>query len=201
MKLINPKELLFRPGKFLDKKTVKTKELAKYIFAISLVPAIVFAIAAYTGITYIQGIPIMSLLSLGNFSFYTGAALSGLVFVFVIIGSLLSFFIGGAILHLFVKLLEGKKKYEDTLNAVATSMTPSLLLGWIPFVNVWTIIQAVVTMVLGISKKHKLNIFRSALVVAVPIIILSAIVPLLIMESGAAVPWIITQLIPITLAG
>ena len=204
MKIINPKDLLLKPEKFLDKKSLKVADLTKYIAVISLIPAIAFTVAISAGIRELQSIPMVSMLSLEYFGAYTGAVLAIAAFITVIIGSLISFFIGGAILHLFALGFGGKKKYQETLNAVAASITPTILLGWIPFVSIWTLIQSTVVMVLGISKKQKLPIFKSALTIAIPIIILLAIVPLYMFYNGMPLEQyaaLITQMVPVTLMG
>jgi len=206
MKIINPKEVLFEPEKFLGKKSYSLKELTKYVLVISLIPAIVFAVAIgiLTSMTsYLQSIPAVSLMSLGDFGAYTGVTLTVIVFVFILIGAILSFLVGGGILHVFARLFGGKKEYADTLNAVAASMTPSLLLGWIPIVNIWTVIQSIVVMIMGVSKKQSISIFKSALTVAVPIAILSAIIPLIMLAAGGIAQeyTLVMQLIPISLVG
>ena len=98
-----------------------------------------------------------------------------IAFISVIIGSILFLLIGSAILHLFALLLGAKKKYSDTVPAMVAFMMPNLLLGWIPFVNIWTSIYAFLVIVYVLARKQEMTMAKATLAIAVPIIIGTAI--------------------------
>jgi len=98
-----------------------------------------------------------------------GAGLVGAIstFVSLIIGA----FIGGAILHIFVYIVGGRKGIERTIKAVMYASTPGLLLGWIPFIGFFAWIWSLIVEILGIRQLHELTTGRAVLAVLIPIII------------------------------
>lgn len=88
---------------------------------------------------------------------------------------MLSLFISAGITHILVRLLGGTGKYYETYKAYVYGSTPSLLLGWIPIVGVLGSLYALYLSVLGVSKYHKISMWR-AFVAIVLIPLLAAII-------------------------
>lgn len=60
-------------------------------------------------------------------------ALIPLFFVMMIVFGVIALIIGGAWQHLWVYVCGGRKGYTQTVKALAYGLTPSYVLGWIPF--------------------------------------------------------------------
>ena len=52
-------------------------------------------------------------------------------------------FLVALLLHLWIKLFGGKKKYAETYEIMAYSTTPNYLIGWIPIVGFLTFIYQI----------------------------------------------------------
>jgi len=101
------------------------------------------------------------------------AALFGIVALYV--AALLNLFIGGAWLHLWVYVLGGKQGIKQTWKAMIYASTPSLLLGWIPFVNIFTGLWTFILTLLFIGDMQKIGWPKALLAV-----IIAGIIPALI---------------------
>lgn len=113
------------------------------------------------------------------------------VSVFSYATMLLSLFISAGIAHVLARLLGGNGKYYETYKAYVYGSTPSFLLGWIPIIGVLGSLYALYLSVLGVSKYHKISLWRAvAAVVLFPVLI--AIV-LAIIVAGFAYTLIKTQ--------
>lgn len=66
------------------------------------------------------------------------------VFVFLFAGGIAGVFICSAWLHLFFWLLGGRNGYMQTLKSLMYGLTPTLLLGWVPYISfivpVWSLV-------------------------------------------------------------
>lgn len=158
--------------KFADAKTESVGENIKFISVVSVVLAIISAVEMLGGLTRasLTGLPLTILR--GVFEPLIAAIIA---FVGVIIGSVLLLLIGSAILHIFALFLGATKKYSDTVPAMVAFMTPNLLLGWIPFVNIWTSIYTFLVIVYVLARKQDLTMAKATVAIAVPIIIGTAI--------------------------
>jgi hypothetical protein len=159
------KKVLFNPTEFFEevKKEVGIGEAFKYLVIISLTYAIILMF-------------FMAILSLfmGFFPAFFG------IFVFLIpLGifslSLIGSFVGAAILHLFVKILGGKGDYSATYKASVYSSTPSLLLGWIPYVSLLVFVYTFYLTLKGFSILHEISMGRAFLVLFIPALIIGLI--------------------------
>ncbi|KCZ71423.1 hypothetical protein ANME2D_02153 [Candidatus Methanoperedens nitroreducens] len=110
--------------------------------------------------------------------FGVGAGIAGaiaiflMVWIFLIIG----IFIIGAIVHIFVYIVGGRKGITQTIKAFMYGQTPVLLFGWIPLIGPIAGIWALVLEVLGIRQLHELTTGRAILAVLLPIIIIMVII-------------------------
>ncbi len=85
-------------------------------------------------------------------------------------------FIGGAIVHIFVYSVGGKKGITKTIIALMYADTPYLLFGWIPLIGFIAAIWTVVLNVLGIRQFQELTTGRAILAIFMPLIIIIIIV-------------------------
>ncbi len=91
------------------------------------------------------------------------------VFLFSLVGGVVSLFISAAISHIFVLFFKGTGGYLETVRAVCYSMTPMLLIGW-------TIIGAFIApswgmaiQVFGLHEFHGISKLGAVLAVFVPV--------------------------------
>jgi hypothetical protein len=107
-----------------------------------------------------------------------GAGIAGAISIFVmsLILIVIGAFIGGAIVHIFVYIVGGRKGIAKTIIALMYADTPYLLFGWIPLIGLIAAIWALVLNVLGIRKFQELTTGRAILAIFMPLIIISIIV-------------------------
>ena len=95
------------------------------------------------------------------------------------IGGIIALLISGLWLHLWVYLLGGKNKLENTLKAILYGNTPSYVLGWIPGISMIAGLWSLVLYALGIMKLQNMSLGKTiaALVIAfvIPVIIVVVI--------------------------
>jgi hypothetical protein len=92
-------------------------------------------------------------------------------FVWLMILSIIMAFIGGAVVHIFVYLVGGRKGIKQTIKAMIYGLTPGLLLGWIPIVSYFAAIWSLVLGILGVRQLHELTTGRAVLAVSIPFMI------------------------------
>ena len=159
---------MFNVEKYIDKKTANMMETVKFIALVSVIPAVILAIATYLGYGGFLGalaLPSIAALDVGM--------AAATVLIGTIISAILFLVIGAIVIYIFAMLLGGKGKYDDSLAALAASLNPVLLLGWIPFINIIAIVFSPAVLVYGVAKKHKLPMFKAAVAIAIPSIILA----------------------------
>jgi len=175
--------ILTKPDEFFKK--AKKDDLGtalKYYALIALVPAVIVAIMM---IVLGSAFSMASLFmpwenseqaalapALGAFIPALGVGIAIAMYVMIIVGS----FINAAFMHIFVYIVGGRKGYTSTFNAMAYASTPSLLLGWIPVVNIITGIWALVLEVKGIRTLHEITTGKAILAILLPVIILLGII-------------------------
>ncbi|MEI6841758.1 MAG: YIP1 family protein [Methanomicrobiales archaeon] len=122
------------------------------------------------------------------FEYFFGGGVSAVpqsVFLFLFVGGIVGVFVCSAWLHLFVRLLGGRKGYLQTLKSLMYGMTPTLLLGWVPYISFIGPVWSFVLEVLGIRELQEMSVGKAvaavlvAMVVAVIIIIVISAVLLL----------------------
>ncbi|MDD1745542.1 MAG: YIP1 family protein [Candidatus Methanoperedens sp.] len=106
----------------------------------------------------------------------TGIAGAILLFVMLLILIVIGAFIGGAIVHIFVYIMGGRKGIAKTIIALMYGDTPYLLFGWIPLIGLIAAIWSLVLNVLGIRQFQELTTGKAILAILRPIIIISIIV-------------------------
>ncbi|KAA0017425.1 MAG: hypothetical protein FE037_00760 [Thermoplasmata archaeon] len=159
--------------------------LMKYFVILTLIFSILMAVIMI-GLTSAM----FSILPV-KFPFMAGTAggLAAVVtFITLLISLLIGLFVGAAIVHIFVYLLGGRKGYTQTVKAIGYGMTPSLLLGWIPFLNIIVGIWALIVEIIGIRELQEMSTGKAALAVILPGIIIGIIVGIAILLAGPEIP-------------
>jgi hypothetical protein len=174
------KGLLLEPSKTFDSLKDETLgEAIKYYAIIAAVYSALFAlIFAFAGSLFGS---MMGYRNLGTMM-GAGVGIGAAVFFFVMfmILAIAGAFIGGAILHIFVYIVGGRKGIVQTIKAGMYGSTPSLLLGWIPFVSIIVAIWSLVVEIIGVRQLHELTTGRAILAVLIPIILVIILVVILV---------------------
>lgn len=174
---------MLRPSEFFEKIAAPETSLTDAFQYYAIVSLILLAgqilLVALVGISFLQ---LFSLFG-GTNLLGLQTAISGFLLVISIVMAvvgyiigLISTFIGAAIIHLSAKLLKGNGNYAASYKAVTYSSTPSLLIGWIPFVGIIAAFYSIYVLIVGISKLHQMSMARAFAVILIPAAIVVAIV-------------------------
>jgi hypothetical protein len=105
------------------------------------------------------------------FKTFLGAYFNPLtLFIYVLAFAVVYLYLIGGVLHVLIRVLGGKGKFDDTLNVVGISTIPTLLFGWAPIIDFWAFIYAICLFSIGVSAKHKIPLAFSTIIVALMII-------------------------------
>jgi len=165
------KGFLLEPSNTFDAiKGENLSEAIKYYAVIAAVYSAIFAVLlAFVGTLF------SSMMGGRNLGMLMGAGAGAggaiIFFVLFMIFAIIGAFVSGAILHIFVYIVGGRKGITQTIKAVMYGSTPGLLLGWIPVVNIITAIWSIVLNILGIRQLHELTTGKAVLAVLIPFII------------------------------
>ncbi len=178
------KGFLFEPSKTFDAtKGENLDEAIKYYAIIAAIYSAIFAVLlAFMGTIFgsmMGGRNLGMLMGAG-----AGAGGAIIFFVFFMILVIIGAFIGGAILHIFVYIVGGRKGIAQTIKAVMYGSTPGLLLGWIPIIGFIAGIWSLVIEILGIRQLHELTTGKEVL--AVVLLIIVAVVLTIILAAVIA---------------
>ncbi|MCX9014375.1 MAG: YIP1 family protein [Candidatus Methanoperedens sp.] len=171
------KGFLMEPSKTFDSSKEDTLEEAIKYYAVivavySLLSTVVFAIAMTGSFGSMMGMG-----QLGTMM-GVGAGIGGAVVLFVImvVFGLIGVFISGAIVHIGVLIVGGKKGITQTIKAVMYGSTPGLLLGWIPLIGGLAGIWSLVLEVLGVRQLQEVTTGRAIIAVIIPLVIMVILV-------------------------
>ena len=120
-----------------------------------------------------------------------------LVFFLMLVGGLVLVPLFSFWLHLWVRILGGRKGFSRTLKAVMYGATPGLLFGWIPVIGVFSWFWVMVLVIFGVSELQDIGGDRAAFAVVVAVIILLVVLAL-------AAAWFLAAsagALPVTRAG
>jgi hypothetical protein len=106
-----------------------------------------------------------------------GVVVFAIVMIFV---QLLMLFIGAAWVHIFVYLLGGRKGYLQTLKSISYGSTPSMLIGWIPFIGFIGAIWSFILSILGVRELHEMTTGKAAIAVLLAVVVLAIIIILIL---------------------
>ncbi len=179
------KGFLLEPSKTFDAlKEEPLKEAVKYYAVIAVVYSALLAL-----LLAFAGSLVGTMMGFGNLGMMmgTGAGIGAAIifFVMIMISEIAGAFIGGAILHIFVYIVGGRRGIAQTIKAIMYGSTPGLLFGWIPVINFIAIIWSLVAEIIGIRQLHELTTGKAILAVILPIII--AIILAIVLAAVIAV--------------
>ncbi len=173
------KGLLLEPSKTFDSlKDESLEEALKYYAIIAALYSALFALMfAFAGSLF------GSMMGFGRLGTMMGAGVgigaAVVFFVMFLILAIASAFIGGAILHIFVYIVGGRKGIVQTIKVGMYGSTPSLLLGWIPLVSIIAAIWSLIVEIIGIRQLHELTTGKAILAVLIPIMLVIILVMVL----------------------
>lgn len=185
------KQVMMDAEAFADSKSDSIVDNILLVAASSTVMALVSVAEVFTlGRPSFTGLPFSKLIDLLGSQPLAAAA----AFIGVVIGSVSLLLAGSLLLHLFALLLGAKKGFRETVPAMVVFLVPNLVLGWIPFVNIWTSIYTFLVIVYVLAKKQKLTMAKATLAIAMPIIIATIIVAF---TSSASKAGLVQSLVPV----
>jgi len=120
-----------------------------------------------------------------------GVAVPILVFFIVLVAEFVFTLVFAAWLHLWVYIVGGRKGIWETMKAVIYGSTPSMLLGWIPFIGILFGLWSVVLWALGVRDLHELTTGK-----AVAAVVIAILIPLVIILLLAA--YLLTSYVTMT---
>jgi hypothetical protein len=170
------KGFLLEPSKTFDAtKGENLDEAIKYYAVIAAIySAILAVLLAFVGTLFgsmMGGRNIGMLMGAG-----AGAGGAIIFFVQFMIFAIIGAFVCGAILHIFVYIVGGRKGIEQTIKAVMYGSTPGLLLGWIPIIGFIAAIWSLALEILGIRQLHELTTGKAVLAVLIIIAVILAVI-------------------------
>jgi hypothetical protein len=168
------KGFLLEPSKTFDAtKGENLDEAIKYYAVIAAIYSVLFAVLLAFMLTFV-GTLFGSMMGGRNLGMLMGAGAGGVAIIFFVLFTIFAIiwaFIGGAILHIFVYVVGGRKGIAQTIKAVMYGSTPGLVLGWIPIIGFIAAIWSLVVEIVGIRQLHELTTGKAVLAVLIPIII------------------------------
>ncbi len=149
------KAYLLSPSKAFDgEKKTDMVEALKYLLLVGIVLAVLSAVISYVT---------------------AGALLEPLIFVSALVGGYIGLvigsFVGAIILHMFAYIFGARKGFTQTYKIIVYSSTPTLVLGWIPFVNIITGLWGLFLTFTGLKKLQEMPSTRAGLTILVPLVI------------------------------
>lgn len=186
------KKVILSPSEFFEAVRAErgVGTAFKYLAILSLINLVVGILG------YVLSIPSISPLGnlvpflpeLGTMSGLVGIGTPIMFYIIALIGS----FIGAAIIHLFARLLKGKGDYSATYKALTYANTPSLLLGWVPWVGIIFGLYSFYLGLKGISKLHNVSMIRAFVILFVIPFVIAFILSVAL--AGLVYVWLISVL-------
>lgn len=162
------KEIFIKHDKFFSKDKSTIFDVTEYVLVLSLVPAVVVLLTSI----FFQPLPIAQI---ALFSPIVASLLPVIMFISVFVLNLVSLFLGSGVLHLFVYLLGGRG-FVKTFRSSGYSWTPSLLLGWVPIVNIIASLYGLYLLVIGIKKQHGFTTTRAVIAAILPVLVIFLVI-------------------------
>lgn len=119
------------------------------------------------------------------FDLFAGPMVIGFGIAAVISG-LIGILVGSLWMHIWVYIVGGRKGVGQTIKAMAYGSTPTLLLGWIPILNIITGIWTLVVQIIGIRQLHEVSTGRAVLAYIIGAIIIPIIVFVIVFSAMLA---------------
>jgi hypothetical protein len=167
------KGFLFNPTEsFRGVRNEPPGETLKYFVAITAIYAILMGIMIVLRLAvthpFLSLFPPIDPTQIVVFDFFA-------IILMILVLAALSFIfaaIFGIWLHIFVYLMGGRKGFWETEKSVFYNLTPTMLIGWIPFIGafigaIWSIILGVI----GVRELHEMSTQKAAIAVILAVII------------------------------
>src|SRR3989344_1387762 len=91
------------------------------------------------------------------------------LYLFLVYGfGLLSSFVSGFFLKMWLHLFKGKRSFDDAYKLSVYSYAPYYLLGWIPIINIFTIIYSLILLIIGTKVMYKFSTLKATLIYVIP---------------------------------
>ncbi len=157
--------LMFDPaGAFEELKDEELGGTFSFYFRLLIVFAVLFAAIAATAPYFLALLPevfpdvfLAPFAPVINIIVQTPPPLIfGGVFVALLVGGTLGMLVAAVWLHIWVYAFGGRRGFKQTLKAYMLGMTPFLILGWIPVINVFGAIWAILAVLNGIMQLHEM---------------------------------------------
>ncbi len=180
------KGFLLEPSKTFD--AIKGEDLGEAIKYYAVIAAVYSAIFAV--LFAFVGSLLGSMMGGRNLGMMLGGIVGAggaiVIFVLFIIFAIIGAFVGGAVLHIFVYIVGGRKGIAETIKAVMYGSTPGLLLGWIPVIGFIAGIWSLVLEILGIRQLHEISTGKAVLAVVLLLIVVAVLVTVILAAVIAA---------------
>ena len=182
------KGFLFSPSQTFDASKDDTLgDAFTYFLIILAIYAVLMAIIATVAFSLLSG-----LMTTLGVPVPIGPALGPLVgvglFIAALIVGIIGIFVGGFWLHLWVYLLGGRNGVVQTLKAGFYGSTPYLILGWIPLINVITMIGGLIVGVIGIRQLHGFSTGKAVLAMILAIVVPAILLSMLLLAFMPLMP-------------
>jgi len=169
------KKVMFNPSGFFSKlKEKSVKNAFIYLAFIAAVYAVLYAVMSIIFVSLVGEIT-------GPFQYiyptvYAVGAWLIILMSAVSYGITLGLsFLWGAVLHLWLMIWGVKSDYKKTYQLYVYGNTPSIVLGWIPFVNFIIWIWSMIILIVGTMKVYGTSKTKATWIYLLPIIILGGI--------------------------
>jgi hypothetical protein len=117
---------------------------------------------------------------LGGFLGMAAGIIAVFMLISIIIGGIIGILVGSLWMHIWVYAVGGRKGVGQTIKSMAYGSTPSLVLGWIPFLGIIGVIWSIVVSIIGIRQLHEISTGRAVLAYIIGAIIIPIIIVIVI---------------------
>jgi hypothetical protein len=152
------------------------------VFSIVLSYVFYYVFTSNSYIYYSSFLSSASIANINSSNFISAFLIFSIImgYVIAVITALISYFIGGLWIHLWVYILGGRKGIPQTLKAYGYGQTPTLIFGWIPFIGGIFSIWSLIVYIIGIRELHEISTGKAVaavlLAIFIPVIIISSII-------------------------
>ncbi len=102
---------------------------------------------------------------------YSQFTIVGLTFFGYVFGLAFSF-VSAGLLHLWILIFGGKSDYSKTYQLSVYSLTPSIILRWIPFIGFFSSFYALYILIVGTPEIHReISMKKSILMYVIPVVV------------------------------
>lgn len=152
-------QVLFNPIKS-TKKHFTIRDSVTYITLLSVLPGFLFSLVFY------------SFPSVYKFETNYGVASFILWPIYILLCCIIALLLNSGVIHFFGKLFRLiKRDYSYTCTAISYGLTPFVLLGWIPVINILANIWSFIIQIIALSQQQKISYLKSFFVLILPEII------------------------------